>query len=481
VKGRSVTWSFRGPRLGGKNRRWTVGDHSVAPPEARQRAWQVRTRISQGLDPKALLTELLTGLKQLDQLDIRVAERPSWKWEDAIARYSAWVDENKRRATTRDYIPTLLNTPELAICRGRLVCDIVREEIEEAVEKVRLRGVKTHHRKVLVVCRRFFNWLAEGPRRRETSVPVNFLLGAKAGDPLRNVLRRVVNKGIPDVLPIGRALAIARSGVLGELPSAAIELLIGTAQRRRAIVGVRNDDIDFSRGLSGGLIWFQPPYFRKTADRLQSSAAHQVPVVGFAVHVIMRLERRLASSHAYIDSPLREAEAKSAGRELEPWDWYFPVARERRRGIANVQPYMSESTLNHNIAAMPGVKGALSPHALRRAFGSYGTLVGGFADGEAKLILDHLEGVGDDVTRGHYDLDPRIKRKHELMVWWTSWLEEQCAAAIAADPILSDPEALREACYRTRYGEELWQRKLAKTRNTGAPLWPKDGFDEDAA
>jgi hypothetical protein len=178
VKGRSVTWSFRGPRLGGKNRRWTVGDQSVAPPEARQRAWQVRKRISQGLDPTGLLTELLTGLKPQEQLDIRV-EAPSWKWEDAVARYSAWVDENKRRATTGDYIPTLLNTPELAICRDRLDCDSVREEIEEAVEKVRLRGVKTHLRKVLVVCRRFFNWLAEGPRRRQTSVPVNFLLGAK--------------------------------------------------------------------------------------------------------------------------------------------------------------------------------------------------------------------------------------------------------------------------------------------------------------
>jgi hypothetical protein len=180
----------------------------------------------------------------------------------------AWLDANKRHATRRDYIPTLLNTPELAICRGRLVCDIVREEIEEDVDKVRLHGVKTHHRKVLVLCRRFFNWLAESPRRRETSVPVNFLLGAKAGDPLCNVLRRVVNKGIPDAVPIGRALAIAHSGVLGELPSAAIELLIGTTQCRRPIVGLRSVDIRFLPGHPDDFVWFQPSYLRKTADLL---------------------------------------------------------------------------------------------------------------------------------------------------------------------------------------------------------------------
>jgi hypothetical protein len=49
---------------------------------------------------------------------------------------------------------------------------------------------------------------------------------------------------------------------------------------------------------------------------------------------------------------------------------------------------------------MPGVHGALSPHALRRAFGTYGSKFGKFAKDESKMVLDHLEGVGDDVTRG---------------------------------------------------------------------------------
>jgi hypothetical protein len=76
---------------------------------------------------------------------------------------------------------------------------------------------------------------------------------------------------------------------------------------------------------------------------------------------------------------------------------------------------MNVGTLNHNLDAMPGVYGVLSPHRLRVAFGSYGKRFGGFADGEAKLVLDHAEGAGDDVTRGHYDLDPRIERKIEML------------------------------------------------------------------
>lgn len=149
----------------------------------------------------------------------------------------------------------------------------------------------------------------------------------------------------------------------------------------------------------------------------------------------------------------------------------FPV--DARAGAKPKRPHMSEGVLNKNLDSMPGVHGALSAHALRRAFGTYGIGVGKFAKDESKMVLDHLEGVGDDVTRGHYDLDPRIPRKIEMLNWWTGWLDEQCAAAIAADPMLSDMEARRQAIYIERYGADAWEAKLKKTRETGAPLWPK--------
>ncbi|MGH6726483.1 MAG: integrase arm-type DNA-binding domain-containing protein, partial [Pseudolabrys sp.] len=58
-----ITWSFRGPRLGGRNRRWTLGDHTVSPDEARDRAARVRRLIKQGFNPGPALTEMQTGLR----------------------------------------------------------------------------------------------------------------------------------------------------------------------------------------------------------------------------------------------------------------------------------------------------------------------------------------------------------------------------------------------------------------------------------
>lgn len=205
----------------------------------------------------------------------------------------------------------------------------------------------------------------------------------------------MVNKGIPEARPIGRALAIARAGVLGALPSLGIQMVLGTVSRRRGVVGMKSEDWKPHQISPKIYVWFQPPAFRKTADKIQSSAAHQVPLVGWVSDVVDRLER------------------------LRPHDdtagWLFPVARPRHAGKPPKTPHMNVGTLNHNLDAMPGVYGVLSPHRLRVAFGSYGKRFGGFADGEAKLVLDHAEGAGDDVTRGHYDLDSRIERKIEML------------------------------------------------------------------
>lgn len=465
VRGSKVSWSFRGPRLGGKNPRWGLGDHLVAPKDARQRAWQVRTLIGQGLDPSTTITELVTGVARAEQLDLRVENKPSWEWTVAIKTYLEAIKTNVRATTVEDYRRTLENTPEFSKFKGRKVCDILCEEIEEAIEKVRLRGVKTHHKKVLVETRIFFKWLGEGARRRYTSVPKNFLLGATVGDAMRDVPgRRVVNKGIPAALVIGRALAIARSGVLGFLPSVGIMMVMGTVSRRRGVVEMNTTDWKPHSIDPKIYVWFQPPASRKTADNIQSSSPHQVPLVGWVTELVDSLERQRPPD--------------------DETGWLFPVARARRKGQQPKTPHMSEGTLNKNMDAMPGVYGYLSPHALRRAIASYGAEFGGFADGEVDMLLDHLEGKAGNVTRAHYDLDPRIRRKIEMMTWWTGWLDEQCAAAIAADPMLdmSNPETkednfdkLKQACYITRYKQAKWDAKVAKARKLGIPIWQQPG------
>src|ERR1017187_6916013 len=119
---------------------------------------------------------------------------------------------------------------------------------------------------------------------------------------------------------------------------------------------------------------------------------------------------------------------------------------------------------------MPGVN--WSPHDIRYALASYGERDLGFKKSEAKVIFDHLEGIEpDDVTGRFYSSDPAIVRKREMMKLWCQWLDEWCAKAIAADPILSDRKALVEAIYRERYSEEQLQKRIAYRSRRDRPLW----------
>jgi hypothetical protein len=106
------------------------------------------------------------------------------------------------------------------------------------------------------------------------------------------------------------------------------------------------------------------------------------------------------------------------------------------------------------------------------AFSTYGERDLGFRKSEAKVILDHMEGTEpDDVTGKFYSSDPSIRRKRELMMLWAGWLDEWCAKAVAADPMLSDHEALVEAIYRERYSEEQLTRRIAYRSRRDRPLW----------
>ena len=58
---------------------------------------------------------------------------------------------------------------------------------------------------------------------------------------------------------------------------------------------------------------------------------------------------------------------------------------------------------------------------------------------------------GDDVDAQSYDYNLLLDEKKAMMRDWAAFLERACQAAFAANPLLSDPEALREAIDRKRY------------------------------
>jgi hypothetical protein len=146
--------------------------------------------------------------------------------------------------------------------------------------------------------------------------------------------------------------------------------------------------------------------------------------------------------------------------------WLFPARSDAKDG----RPHADASLFNDYLQAMPGID--FSPHAVRYALATYGERDLGFKPGEAKVILDHMEGVEPtDVTGSFYSSDPQIARKREMMRAWTTWCDAWADRAIAADPLLLDRAFTLEAIYRKRYGDKRLERRIEKRKKLGLPLW----------
>ncbi len=60
-----------------------------------------------------------------------------------------------------------------------------------------------------------------------------------------------------------------------------------------------------------------------------------------------------------------------------------------------------------------------------------------------------------------------------MMAQWTAWLDKLADEAVARDPKLRYPEAIREAVYRKKYGEDRWKAALehiSAESNRGFPI-----------
>jgi len=457
-----VTWTVRA-RLHGKQRRWILGGPELKPEIARERAAEVRSWCRRGVDPEKLVVQYITGIPVAHQVRVG-GEKPlrSWTWIQAVDRFLDHVRGCRAPDTYDDYarvlggnrrlIPTKRHSRivELARFDGRAVATIKREEIAECIADVCKRAHRQgeHLRSVLGS---MWSFLGDDAQRRETSVQPNLLLRLKAPDrPLPKIVREEVSalqlfendsedprRDVPSPLVMGRAVAIARSGAMGERASLSVLLLAGSLQRRRAVIGSHRCDFKVNAGdrpdATADIIWVIPPFMRKRSNRRRAHMPHKVVLVAPTTQTVLRLDD-LAGDRGY----------------------YFPVRAAEGKKTKN--PYADPSFINHALQFMPGVD--MSCHAWRRGFASHGQRELGLSLQEIKLVLDHSEGAPPgDVTAGNYALDPLLQKKKVIMNSWSNWLETQVRAAIDADHTLLDREALSQAIYRARYGEDRWLRR----------------------
>jgi integrase len=246
-----------------------------------------------------------------------------------------------------------------------------------------------------------------------------------------------------------------------ESAALSVLLLAGSLQRRRAVIGAHRGDFHLMGDWSeetADIVWAIPPYMRKRSNRRRAHLDHDVVLVDWTAQTVRRLDVLAGDQQGY----------------------YFPVRTSA--GKATKNPHADPGFINHALQYMPGVD--MSCHGWRRGFASHGQRELGFLLPDIKLILDHSEGApSGDVTAGNYALDPMIAKKREIMLQWTGWLETQVQAAIRSDPLLLDTEAVGEAISRARYGDERWDKRVARTLKHGVGVleYPFAGKRKKAA
>jgi hypothetical protein len=419
---------------------------NVSVDEARRRGHRVRDMVENDIDPTLKAKEWITGVSVARQLTALEAAGPrSVPWSEAKTMFLGHIKDSRRPATWEDYTAILDKTPELAVLDGRKVAGITDLQIAEIIAAIHKRK-QPHSEHVLRVLSSMWTFLARPENRGRTGVMPLVLRGVKAPDRTRSESGEEGHEEEdkpPTFEQLGRTMAVAKLGALGVAGSNAILLLLGSAQRRRPVASARYQDF---RAFDEESLWCMAPFHRKTANKKRSKGKHLVPLIGFA-----------AEAHRVLHDLTCEHDS----------DYLLPVSRSRRKGTAPKTLHSPPDYINKLLAAIPG--GVTSGHPVRAALASYGPSVLGWGQHDSKLILDHLEGFDPgDVTAQHYNTDPQILKKRQMMKQWTNWLDKLAAEAVATDPTLADREATRQAIYRQRYGDDAWQAAIDNSK--GQPL-----------
>lgn len=406
-----LQWSFRF-QITGKDKRlalgsvdlWTIAEARSIVDRGQEmlrdrlgipdEAWVDRMRVAKGKDAAVRMEKPTQPGRDLFKWDF---DRGRREFLDDIAR-------SRSSDTHRDYV-SKLHRPEIEELAKTPLPRITRQDLASAIARIHRAGKEATAEGVARVLSSMFSWLARDENVNHSGVQRDAMRGLKAPARTRRPSRRQVDD--PTLEDLGRIIAIARSGVIDPSIACAIEMLVWTLQRRRAVASAMIQDFRSTNSGTEGL-WYVYADDRKRSD----GEAHVIPLPAPAWQCFQRaLELTRGTGSEYL----------------------FPAARPRNKGglVTHVHP----STLTHTLSYLPGVSS--SPHHVRKIFGTYGERILGFSRPTTKLILDHAEGgTRSDVTGRHYSLHDGTHEKWPVMRRWVSVVEADVEAAVRAmEPI----------------------------------------------
>ncbi|WP_185982611.1 tyrosine-type recombinase/integrase [Aureimonas mangrovi] len=292
------------------------------------------------------------------------------------ADYLAWIEEHRRPKTYSDYRQTLMQ-PSLAMLMTKHMDRLQREDFAETIAEMAKSGKVRNAEKTGHVLSAMWSWATQDHRIRKTGATRGMLVGLKPpeGKPVERRAPRIPT-------PAQVKGLLARRDELSATIADAVTLLVFTAQRRLTISTARREDF-IRKGQY--LVWTIP------ASRMKAGREHAIPLPREVWSIVDRVGE----------------------------GFLFPIAGDG---------HLSEYTLTHALGDL-GV--GFSPHDLRRGLSSV-VRGKGFTTADVKLILDHTEGAGDDVTLAHYDFHADMKRKHAILRTWADALATRTALKKAA-------------------------------------------------
>jgi integrase len=331
------SWSLH-LRIGGRQRRYTIGTYpAIKPADARRRAQHALDRVREGIDPIAekRASRLASPTRSFGELA-----------RDYLERKKRNVAPNTYRVTRhtfeRDILPSLGHLP---------IKSVTRADINRVVDAVITRGSDVHANRVLARLRAFCNWAVER--------------GELLASPVAGMKLPTKERPRDRVLSDDELRWLWKACEAVEWPFGPVaKLLLLTAQRRDEVASVEWADVNFKERT-----WIQP------REKTKNDRAHEVQLSEPAIELLKSIphisgrfiftssgEKPVSGfSHAKLrlDRAMLAAKREELGADCDaipPWILH-DLRRTAATGMArhNIAPHVVDKVLNHTSGTIRGV------------------------------------------------------------------------------------------------------------------------------
>jgi integrase len=422
-----MTWYFRfttpNQREDGKKVRTAhpicAVDACPDPERMRKVVGAGHAALREGRDPLAAVRTMLAEVLRLPET--RVAGNSSVQtWDFATFREEFKKDPpaELRPETIDGYYRAISKTQVGESVYLKRLVEITSQDIRNIRDDIRRRGHDRQSGLTLQALRTALDWATESPRSAlsgltEDNNPIIQVISKRRRnkrkpthedavvaaeliklDKDQNIV--VEDPNVISMEDIGRLLILLRqSEKMPLVKRALLSLLIYSVQRRLTVASAIRKALV---GFDGRTMAF----WVLDGGTTKSGRPHILPFSSIAWRIVGAWSAALPNSSA----------------------WLFPGIATPRKPVPD--GHVNARTVNewmYEACNLAGCSHRYNPHAVRKAFGTYLSKKGK-SKAERKLILDHAEGRGADVTEVHYNFDPKLGDKEKVMAAWNTFLDE---------------------------------------------------------